>query len=286
MGNTVVLLKDGPIPAQNGVPQIVQLWIKIQKLTFVSTDDTEVTVFDATVNPPLAPVDLLTLTGNSMLLTLAPVPAGTYEEAKMVIDTNPANLYFVPGDGNGNPVLDANGNPVHIPLILKDENDGTSDGALEFEFDPPVVVEANGTTTAVIDFVPVVTTDGQGNYFLDHEIQNVSGEIENETEMSQVEAEGTITSLAADHSSFTLQTGNGDVTVIVTGTTMIERDDALLTKADLAEGQNVEVEGTLDVSTTPPTLTADRIEIEEIEQETTTTSTTTTSTSSSTTTTT
>ncbi|MBI3596833.1 MAG: DUF4382 domain-containing protein [Nitrospirae bacterium] len=264
-GTTALFLKDGPIPAHDGVPQIVQLWVTIKKITFESINDTTVTVYDDAVDAPLGPVDLLTLNGgNSKLITLVPVPAGTYKEAKMVIDNSPANLYFVPGDGSGNPVLDANGNPVHTPLILNDENDNVRhDGQLEFEFNPLVVVAADGTTAAMIDFVPVVTTDGNNNYYLDHDFENnESGEIENESETAHTEAEGIIAALSTDHTGFTLQTGHGDVAVAVSDTTVIEQNDVAKTMADLADGQRVEVKGALDMSTTPPTLTSTWIEIQ------------------------
>lgn len=56
--------------------------------------------------------------------------------------------------------------------------------------------------------------------------------------------EGTIASLSADSSSFTLRTDNdGDWTVNVTDKTAIYWNNGSVTKADLTDGQRVKVEG-------------------------------------------
>ena len=203
------------------------------------SDDNEVMVFDAGTGA-VRTVDLLQVTTFSALLANVTVPAGTYEGAEVTV--------------TGARVTFADAPTVAVPLTL--DGDGRSKAGFHFHFKPAAVVSAQGTTVAVIDFVPVVVKDASGAYRLDHDgVNDKSGEADEHHEM---ELKGTIATIDATAHKLTL-TGAAVGTIDFTNAT-IKTDGSTATSPSLAVGQRIEVEGTFDKTT--GAILATRIQIE------------------------
>ena len=237
-GMTAVLLTDGPIQVVNDNRTIVSLEIDITRVTLESEEsesdefeaEDKVVVFDAASGDnggnPLT-VDLLALADSSALLGLLTVPLGTYEEAKLTISAARAEFEDDPG--------------VLVDLVLGGDDDGPA-GVLEFEFDPPVTVSAEGTTVATIDFVPVVTKVGD-QYVLTHDGDNdESGESEQDED---IQFKGAITSISGDLTTITIEGVSEPIDI---SGAKIEVNDVEAGPSSLAVGQVVKVEGVLDAT--------------------------------------
>jgi hypothetical protein len=115
-------------------------------------------------------------------------------------------------------------------------------------------VTTTTTSLAVIDFVPVVTKDALGQYWLGHDGNNdQSGE---SNEGGEVELKGTIATVSGN----TITLGPDPVATVDVSTATIEKGGAAATKADLSKGQKVELEGRFDSAT--GVITAKDIRIE------------------------
>jgi hypothetical protein len=254
MGMTSILLTDGPIQVVNDTRTIVRLEIDITRVALESAGDDlageddadDVLVFDTARGDnggnPLT-VDLLSLADSSVLLGQLNVPVGTYEEAELTVSAARAEFEDDPG--------------VLVLLALGREGEGPA-GRFEFEFDPPVTVTADGMTVAVIDFVPVVTKVGD-QYVLTHDdIDDETGEVD---EQMEIRFTGPITAVSDDHNTISV---SGISESIDVSAARVEADDLPDDKSSLAVGQLVEVEGSLD-----PTLgvvVAEEVKIQDPDQ--------------------
>jgi hypothetical protein len=245
-GRLVIGIKDGPPTSSDG-RTITKLEIDITKIELQSdgeneqageVEDKDVVVFDAGTGA-VHTVDLLKVTTFSELIATVTVPAGTYGEAEVTV--------------NGARVVFADAPSVTVPLVL--EGDGKSKAEFDFHFKPAAVVTGTGTTLAVIDFVPVVIKDGAGQYRLGHDGMNDhSGE---GNEHDEFEVEGSIATLDLAANKLTLS--GSTVTNVDFSSAKIEVHGVAATKAALAKGQKVEVEGTIDKAT--GALIATKIEV-------------------------
>ena len=248
-GTTAVVMKDGPVQVVGDTRTIDQLVVDVTQIVLEVADDpasgdtdpadgmggggmddpggdnhgggNDVVVFDAVRDNGGAPksFDLLTLTDTSILLNTLPVPVGTYDTAKVKITGASAEFTDAPG--------------TLAPLVLG--GDGDDDTQFEFQLDPAVTVDATSVTVAQIDFVPVVTFDGQ-NYVLSHDGESdQSGECDGEAEL---EHQGTISSVSADHN-----------TIHLDGLPLAIDVSTVAGKDSLTVGEAVEVKGHLDTST-------------------------------------
>src|SRR5213594_401934 len=100
---------------------------------------TDLTVFRQPAGSGIS-VNLLSL-DVPVLLTMANIPTGTYEEAELRLNPANASIHFTDG--------------TTAPLLIAQE--GEDEAELEFEFFPLLTVSSAGVSNAVIDFAPVVT---------------------------------------------------------------------------------------------------------------------------------
>jgi hypothetical protein len=250
-GRVALSVKDGP-PISSDKRTIAKLEIDITRIALstdsdgqngpdVRTDagpdtgEQDVVAFDAGTGAPHT-VDLLTVTTFSSLVTTATVPAGTYGGADVTI--------------SGARVVFSDDPTKTVALVL--EGDGRSHAEFEFKFKPAATVTTTTTSLAVIDFVPVVTKDALGQYWLGHDGDNdQSGE---SNEGGEVELKGTIATVSGN----TITLGTPAATVDVS-TAKIEKAGAAATVKDLAVGQTVSLEGRFDSKTS--VITANEVHI-------------------------
>jgi hypothetical protein len=249
-GRVALSVKDGP-PTSSDHRTITKLEIDITRIQLstdsnnendtaggADQDQEDVVAFDAGSGAAHT-VDLLKVTTFSELITTANVPAGTYGGATVAISG--ARAVFL-DDPN-----------TTVTLVL--EGDGQTHAEFDFKFKPPAkVAPGSSTTLAVIDFVPVVTKDALGKYWLGHDGNNdESGEA---NDGAEVEMKGTIATVSGN----TITLGPDPVATVDVSTATIEKGGAAATKADLSKGQKVELEGRFDSAT--GVITAKDIRIE------------------------
>lgn len=243
-GRIALSVKDGPPTSSDG-RTITKLEIDITRIQLTSdgndqnavdagmdNEQEDVIAFDAGTGAPHT-VDLLKVTTFSELVSTASIPAGTYGGATLAI--------------SGARVVFADDPTKTVTLSL--EGDGKSKAEFEFKFKPAAVVSTTGTTLAVIDFVPVVTKDAAGVYWVGHDGEHdQSGDA---GDGGEVEIKSTIAAIAG--TKVTLGT-TPPLTVDVATATIV-KSGAPATTADLAVGQKVELEGHLDRATSAITVT-------------------------------
>ena len=250
-GTTALVLKDGPIQVVGEDRTVISVWIDIRRIELdrdggfhddetdeiegldddqedAREDEDDIVVFDVARGDnggvPLH-IDLLALTSTGDLLATLPVPVGVYDEAEIELAGASAEFADAPG--------------VLVPLVLGGDDDG--DDEFEFEFEPPLVVTSAGLSIAVIDFVPVVTRLG-ADYLL---TQDGDADESGEAMDAEVETEGVVASVSADHNTITLV---GVAFAIDVSTALVESDDLPDSKDSLAPGQTVDIEGMLDAA--------------------------------------
>lgn len=231
VGRSAVFLKDAPITTSDGRPAD-QVNVEILKVE-LERGDTDITVFEAT---PGSGIFLNVLALNfPTLLSLAEVPAGSYDEVEIKINPANATIHFTDNDST-------------VPLVASQEGDEQAE--LEFEFEPAFVVESSGVSNAVVDFAPVVTLDGT-EYILGHdhdnddtgEVEDVDGEDGPDHHGAQVE--GDFVSLSGD--LLTVSVNGTQAQIDISTATTFEVDDVATDKASfvasLAVGEEIEGEG-------------------------------------------
>jgi hypothetical protein len=245
-GTVALALKDAPITTSDGRPAD-ELNIEILRIQLEhSGEDTqaeedaesqdddnsdnkddEVTVFDVKPGSGIK-VNLLAL-DVPMILTMAKVPPGTYEQVELRLNPANATIHFT-DDGST------------VPVVV--DREAEDEAELEFEFSPPLIVSSSGNSTAIIDFAPVVVFDGT-SYLLQHDHDNdETGATDDETE---VEVEGSFVRRNGDVLTIDV---NGDmVQVDISGAMVFELNDNSVTKdellAALTQGVEFEAEGAL-----------------------------------------
>jgi hypothetical protein len=244
-GRLALGIKDGPPTSSDG-RTITKLEIDITKIELQpdgqneqtgQVEEKDVVVFDAGTGAAHT-VDLLKVTTFSELVATVTVPTGTYGGAEVSV--------------SGARVVFADAPSVTVPLVL--EGDGKSKAEFDFHFKPAAGVTTTGTTLAVIDFVPVVIKDSGGQYRLGHDGMNDHSGEANDQDEFEVESSIATLDLAANKLTLSGSTVNVDFT-----SAQIKLHGLVATKAALAVGLKVEVEGTIDKAT--GTLMASKIEV-------------------------
>ena len=199
--------------------------VDLLKSAGVSVPSLKLTVFRQPAGSGIS-VNLLSL-DVPVLLTMANIPTGTYEEAELRLNPANASIHFTDG--------------TTAPLLIAQE--GEDEAELEFEFFPLLTVSSSGVSNAVIDFAPVVTLSGS-NYVLGHDHDNDNtGEVEN---VDEAEVEGSFVSQNGD--DITLNVNGKTVHVDISGGgTEFKVDNAAVNKsaflAALSPGVEVKAEG-------------------------------------------
>lgn len=231
VGRSAVFLKDAPITTSDG-RQADQVNVEILKVELES-GDTDITIFEAAPGSGIS-LNVLALTFPT-LLSLAEVPAGSYDEVEIKINPANATIHFTDND-------------TIVPLVASQEGDDEAE--LEFEFEPALVVESGGVSNAVVDFAPVVTLDGT-DYILGHdhdnddtgEVEDVDGEDGPDYHGAQVE--GDFVSISGD--LITVSVNGSQAQIDISTATTFEVDDVATDKASflasLTAGEEVEGEG-------------------------------------------
>lgn len=153
-GKVAIFLKDAPITTRNEGRTVDQVNVEILKIELERENGEEVVVFSATPGNGFSG-NILELTA-PLLLSVASVPVGNYKEINLVVNTANASIHFSDG-----------GLPATASLLVSKE--GEDNGELEFEFNPPLAIEATGVSNAVVDFAPIVIRQTDGRYLLDHD---------------------------------------------------------------------------------------------------------------------
>lgn len=228
VGGSAIFLKDAPIPTGDG-RMADQVNIEILKVEVERGED-DITVFEATPGNGIF-LNLLELTFPTLLVQ-ASLPVGSYDEIEIKI--NPANATIHFADST-----------TPEPLIVGEEGD--DEGELEFEFEPPFTVEADGTSNAVVDFAPLVTFNGV-NYVLGHDHENDdTGEVEDVEgdDDHGAEVEGAFVSRTAD--VLTVSVNGATAQIDISNVTVFEVNDVVTDKdgflASLDTGEEIEGEG-------------------------------------------
>ncbi len=233
-----VFVKDmTPVPLSDG-RVMHELFLRA---TAVDLVDDAGNVVAVPLGAPFVDFDLLTLDQTATLLAVGPVPTAVYEQLVLTLDQTACHF------------IDAAG--VNQPLVVPDP-------VFEVDFQPPLDTAVSATIVLDIrpDRIVVVVVPG-AEYHLESSVDalvagppgsapGIPGSI------PVIEVEGTITALAAP-----ILTLNGAVDVDTSNATITDDDTgAVLAFADLAVGDEVEVEGTLQSS---GVITADEVEVED-----------------------
>lgn len=245
-GGSAVFLKDAPIVTSDARPadEVNIEILKVELKRDGGEGRVHVTVFEAAPGSGIS-VNLLAL-NFPMLLSLAQVPAGSYEEIELKLNSSNATIHFS-DDGST------------VPLVVTESDEGDEPAEFEFEFEPPFTVEEGTVSNAVVDFAPIVTFDG-ANYVLDHdhddddtgEVDEVDGDDDDGPDHHGAEVEGLFQSVAGD--VITVSKHGVPVQIDISDATHFEVADASTDKAtflasltanDEVEGEGVFVDGVL-----------------------------------------
>ncbi len=245
MGRSAVFLKDAPIVTSDGRPAD-QVNVEILKVELES-GDRDITVFEAAPGAGIT-LNVLALTFPT-LLSLAEVPAGSYDEIEIKINPANATIHFTDDDST-------------VALVVTQEGD--EEAEYEFEFEPAFTVEAGNVSNAVVDFAPLVSFDGS-NYFLGHDHENDdTGEVEDVDGKDDdgddgaggdggedgpdhhgAEVEGSYVSISGD--LITVSVYGSQAQIDISTATVFEVDDVATDKAgfvaSLTAGEEIEGEG-------------------------------------------
>ncbi len=237
-GGSAVFLKDAPIVTSDSRPAD-EVNIEILKVELKSRDsrDRHVTVFEAAPGSGI-PLNVLSLTF-PVLLSLAQVPEGSYDEVELKFNPNTATIHF--SDNN-----------TTLPLVVTESGEGDEAAEFEFEFEPPFTVEAGTVSNAVVDFAPVVTFDG-ANYVLGHdhehddtgEVEDVDGDNEDGPDHHGAEVEGIYQSVSGD--VITVSKHGAPFQIDISAATRFELNGVSTDKAgflgSLSANEEIEAEG-------------------------------------------
>lgn len=258
-GRSAVFLQDAPIVTSDSRPAD-EVNIEILKVELKNEDgegagDRRVTVFEAAPGSGIS-VNLLAL-NFPLLLSLAPVPEGSYEEIELKVNPANATIHFSDNDAT-------------LPLVVTESGEGDETAEFEFEFEPAFTVEAGTVSNAVLDFAPLVTFDG-ANYLLDHdhendetgEVDDVDGDDEDGPDHHGAEAQGLFQSISGD--VITVSRNGSTFQIDISAATLFEVNDQATDKAGFVSSlaMNMEIEG--EGAFTDGVLYADKVENEGVD---------------------
>lgn len=238
VGKSAVFLKDAPIVTSDGRPaDEVNIEILKVELKNSGPGDNDITVFEAAPGSGIS-LNLLSL-NFPVLLSMAQVPVGSYEEIELKVNPANATIHFS-DDGST------------VPLVVTESGEGDEEAEFEFEFEPPFTVEEGTVSNAVVDFAPLVSFDG-ATYTLAHDHENdetgehdhVDGDDDDGPDHHGAEVEGIFQSVSGD--VITVSRYGSPIQIDISGATMFEVDDLATDKAgflaSLSANEEVEGEG-------------------------------------------
>ena len=160
-----------------------------------------VEVWTADPNNPLAgTVNLVDLSGVAQFLTSATIPVGTYNKLKLTIDTDPTTMTLV---RDTEEAVD----PANIVVV-----DPSKKGDITVDLAPTISVVEGETTNLQVDFElahPLSIVDELGKVILNLQIRRKAMPY-NVRDLQFARSIGTVTEVAADSTSFTMDTLGGE----------------------------------------------------------------------------
>lgn len=239
VGKSAVFLKDAPIVTSDGRPadEVNIEILKVELKDSSDTGDSHITVFEAAPGSGIS-LNLLSLNFPT-LLSMAQVPAGSYEEIEIKVNGANATIHFS-DDG------------TTVPLVVTESGEGNEEAEFEFEFEPAFTVEEGTVSNAVVDFAPLVSFDG-ANYVLAHdhendetgELEHVDGDDDDGPDHHGAEVEGTFQSVSGD--LITVSRYGTPIQIDISAATMFEVDGLATDKAgflaSLSADEEIDGEG-------------------------------------------
>ena len=149
-GGLNLLLTDGPTDEWQEVTVVLK-----SISVYVRDDHVWEAVWTADpANPDAGKVNLVDLSGVAQILAQATLPVGTYNQIKLVIDTDPMTMELVTDDGT---TID----PANIKVV-----DPGGKGEIKVDLDPAVTVVEGQTANLQVDFdlahpLSIVNLDGK-----------------------------------------------------------------------------------------------------------------------------
>ncbi len=150
--------------------------------------------------PEVGKVNLVDLSGVSLILQNAAIPVGTYDLLKLVINADPATMTLVPDADGATPI-----NPANITVV-----DPSGKGEIKVDLNPAIKVVEGETTSVEIDFdlahpLSIVNLDGKVVISLKIRHKALPRHLPS---IQFARSVGEITAAAADGTSFTIKTLN------------------------------------------------------------------------------
>jgi hypothetical protein len=149
-GGLNVLLTDGPTDEWSKVIVVLKS-VSLHRHDGNSWED----VWTADpANPDAGTINLIDLSGVSQILAAAKIPVGTYNQLKLVINTDPAKITLVDDQ-------DKTIDPANITVV-----DPSGKGEIKVDLSPAITVAENATTNLIVDFdlahpLSIVNLDGK-----------------------------------------------------------------------------------------------------------------------------
>jgi hypothetical protein len=147
-------------------------------------------------NPEAGKVNLIDLNGVSLILTAAKIPVGTYNQLKLVIDTDPAKMTLYDDSDN---LID----PANITVV-----DPSGKGEIKVDLSPAITVAEGVTANLQVDFdlahpLSIVNLDGKVVISLKVRHKTLPRHLNS---LQFARTIGDLTAAAGDGMSFTIKT--------------------------------------------------------------------------------
>ena len=192
LGSLNVLLTDGPTDEWSKVIVVLKS-VSLHHRDGNSWED----VWTADpANPDAGTINLIDLSGVSQILAAAKIPVGTYNQLKLVINTDPAKITLVDD-------LDKTIDPANITVV-----DPSGKGEIKVDLSPAITVAENATTNLIVDFdlahpLSIVNLDGKVVISLKVRHKALPHHLNS---LQFARTIGDLTAAAADGTSFTIKT--------------------------------------------------------------------------------
>jgi hypothetical protein len=194
-GGLNLLLTDGPTDEWSKVIVVIKS-VSLHRHDGNSWED----VWTADpANPDAGKVNLIDMTGVSQILASAKIPVGTYNQLKLVIDTDPAKITLIDD-------LDRTIDPANITVV-----DPSGKGEIKIDLSPAIDVVEGGTANLIVDFdlahpLSIVNLDGKVVISLKLRHKALPRHLNS---LQFARTIGDITAAAADGTSFTIKNLQG-----------------------------------------------------------------------------
>lgn len=194
-GGLNLLLTDGPTDDWQEVTVVLKS-ISLHRQGGDSWEDVWTPPAD---DPDADKVNLVDLSGVSLIMQQVTIPVGTYNLMKLVINTDPTTMKLV--DDEGLAIA-----PANITVV-----DPSGKGEIKVDLDPAITVAEGATTNLIIDFdlahpLSIVNLDGKIVISLKVRHRALPRHLNS---IQFARSIGDITAVAADGNSFTIKTLQG-----------------------------------------------------------------------------